>query len=511
VPELTRRQVLAAAGAVAAGAHAAPSTAPSDAPPNLLFLMTDQHHHQALGCMGNPVVETPHLDKLAAEGVRFTHAFCPVPYCSPTRAAIVTGRYPSSLGIWRNIKRKGDPLRLREPLDTYMHRLAARGYRCHHLGKWHLGQRDDLSCFAEPRQDVEAPHALLAKRRRAAGQEKFADGPRDGEVQVGDVFLTEHTAAKHEVWKDVERRSKQDLSLIGRSRLRPEYHYESVLADYCIELLRRRRNEPFAITWSVSPPHAWWVAPAPFYDQYDPANIELPANWDARPKRWQRTQGARLGELFGPEGVREYIRCYYAQVSMMDWCVGRILDELERLGLAERTAVVFTSDHGDMQGGHGMMDKTTGNFYEEIVRVPLLMRFPGALPSGRTSDVLASSVDLAPTLLELLGAEPLPNAHGRSLRPFAQDAPADDRPVFAERGRFQHGSCGRMIRTRQWKLSLHGSGHRECYWLTRDPGETHNLAHNPKFADQRASLRSQLHAHMKRIGDPALPTLFPDA
>jgi arylsulfatase A-like enzyme len=252
------------------------------------------------------------------------------------------------------------------------------------------------------------------------------------------------------------------------------------------------------------------VAPAPFYDQYDPADIELPANWEARPKRWQRTQAARLGELFGEEGVREYIRCYYAQVTMMDWCMGRILDELERLGLAGRTLVVFTSDHGDMQGGHGMMDKTTGNFYEEVVRVPLLMRFPGVLPAGRTSEVLNCSVDLAPTLLDLLGAEPLPKAQGRNLRPFAQEATADHRSVFAERGRFNGGSCGRMIRTREWKLSLHGSGHRECYWLARDPGETHNLAYSPKFAEQRAALRQQLHAHMKRIGDPALPTLFPE-
>ncbi|NQT54119.1 sulfatase-like hydrolase/transferase, partial [bacterium] len=248
-------------------------------PINLLFLMTDQHHHGVLGCTGNPLVKTPNLDRLAAQGARFTHATCPVPFCSPTRAAIVTGRYPSTLGLWRNIQGRDDPLRLREPLRTYLHQLAARGYRCHQLGKWHLGHVRELSCFAEGRQDVDAPQQMLVQRRQAAGRDKLDPGPRANEVLVGNVFMTKAMAARHRVWRDEKRRSKQDLSIIGRSQMKPEFHYESVLADYCIQLLRRHRDEPFAINYSVSPPHALWVAPARFYDLYDPAAFTLPKSW----------------------------------------------------------------------------------------------------------------------------------------------------------------------------------------------------------------------------------------
>ena len=133
-------------------------------PLNVLFLMTDQHHAAALGCAGNAVVKTPNLDRLATGGTRFANSFCVVPYCSPTRLAIVTGRYPSSLGLGRNIGRETDhedPLRLKEPCETYLHRLAALGYHCHQLGKWHVGGegfgplrealRDFLDMLTNPR------------------------------------------------------------------------------------------------------------------------------------------------------------------------------------------------------------------------------------------------------------------------------------------------------------------------------------------------------------------------
>ena len=505
----TRRRFLGSAGGAAAlaglpvGADAKPKE-----PVNLLFLMTDQHHHRALGCMGHPAVKTPHLDRLAAQGVRFTHATCPVPFCSPTRAAIVTGRYPSTLGFWRNVRPKDDPLRFREPRTTLYHQLAAKGYRCHHLGKWHLGHQKELDCFAEGEKDVAQPHRLLAQRRQAAGQAKFDPGPREGEELIGQVFMTRHTAARHRVWRDETRRSRQDLSILGRSRVKAEYHYESVLADYCIELLRRHRREPFAITWSVSPPHAYWTAPARFYDLYDPATLELPANWTHRPPAWQRTQPARMGKLFGEQGLREYLRCYYAQVTMMDWCIGRILDALDRLGLADRTLVVFTSDHGDMQAGHGMMGKSMPGFYDEVLRVPLLLRLPGVLRAGSTPGPFACSVDLAPTILDVLGAEPLPGVHGRSLRRVIDGAPDDGRPAFCERGQPGSRACSRMVRTRRWKLCVAGTGRRELFDLAADPGEQTNLADRPEHAATVAELLGKLKAHRERIRDPALPTLL---
>ncbi|MCX7009676.1 MAG: sulfatase-like hydrolase/transferase, partial [Kiritimatiellaeota bacterium] len=146
---------------------------------NVLLFRTDQHHAAWLGCAGHPVVKTPHLDKLAREGVRFTQAFVPVPYCSPTRAALVTGLYPSSLGIGRNIDKGDDPLALREPRQLYQHQLAALGYHCYQLGKWHLGNTDDLKCFPDSSAIEKAAHVRFNQQRRSKGEEFYDAGPRN--------------------------------------------------------------------------------------------------------------------------------------------------------------------------------------------------------------------------------------------------------------------------------------------------------------------------------------------
>ena len=305
------------------------------APVNLLFLMTDQQHAAALGCAGNPVIKTPNLDRLAAGGTRFDNSFCVVPYCSPTRAALITGRYPSSLGLGRNIAHetdREDPLRLRGPCETYLHHLASRGNHCHQLGKWHLGDPAELSCCPEGRQDSEAPAKLANQRRRAAGEDRFDDGPRAGETErIGDVYLRSEISDAHRRFVQQKNRPKQDVGVIGRSALKPEYWMESVLADYCIDLLKQHRDEPFAITYSVSPPHAPFIAPSPFYDMYDPASLPLPATWNDHQEAWTKSFSARMGMLYGEAGFREYLRCYYARVTMMDWCMGRILDALDEL------------------------------------------------------------------------------------------------------------------------------------------------------------------------------------
>ncbi len=475
---------------------------------NVLFLMTDQHHAAALGCAGNPVIQTPNLDRLAAGGMRFANAFCAVPYCSPTRLAIVTGRYPSSLGLGRNIGREidhDDPLRLKEPCETYLHRLAALGYHCHQLGKWHVGDPAELTCFPEAVRDEEVPRKRLAELNRAAGTGRFDDAQRPGEAErAGNVWMREAVAEAHRRMLQEKARPKQDVGIIGRSVLKPEYSMESVLADYCIELLKRHRDKPFAITYSVSPPHAANIVPSPFYDLYDPAILPLPASWASPPKVWPGSFSTRMASMYGEAGFREYLRCYYAQVTMMDWCMGRILKALDELGLADRTLVVFTSDHGNMLGQHGLMEKALPGFYDDLMRVPLLMRLPGKIPAGKTGTMMASSVDLAPTILDYAGTPALSKGQGRSLRPFIEGVADGERPVFGERGDLAGVDVGRMIRTRQWKLCLQPRGRKELYDLEKDPGETRNLAADPARAPVIEKLSAQLIEHMRGIGDPAV-------
>jgi choline-sulfatase len=487
----------------AAAARAEAAADPSR-PVNVLFLMTDQHRADALGCAGNPVVKTPNLDALAAGGTRFANAFTVVPYCSPTRAALVTGRYPSSLGLGRNIDAQGDPLRLREPCETYLHRLAALGYRCHQLGKWHLGDPAELTCFPEANRDEEALRRRMAERNHAAGTNRFDAAQRPGETErIGDVWLRTPIAEAHRRLLQEKARPKQDIGLIGRSTVKPEFSYESVLADYCIELLTRHRDEPFAITYSVSPPHALNVVPSPFYDRYDPATLPLPTTWTNPPAVWATTFASRMGSVCGEAGLREYTRCYYGQVTMMDGCFGRILRALDELGLTDRTLVVFTSDHGNLLGQHGLMDKAVPAFYDDLMRVPLILRLPGRIPAGRTNHAWATSVDVAPTILDYLGAAPLAKAHGRSLRPLLEGKPDEEGSVFGERGPLDKPEVGRMIRTRQWKLNVLPGGRKELFDLENDPNETRNVADDPARAALIRTLTGQLRDHMRSVGDPA--------
>jgi len=472
---------------------------------NVLFLMTDQHHAAWLGCAGHPFVKTPNLDRLAQGGIRFSQMYSPVPYCSPTRAAIVSGCYPSSLGIGRNIDEHNskDPLALHEPVATYMHHLAAEGYHCHQLGKWHLGDPGALSCYPDAEADGTNSSKLYHGRLRAAGSKAFDDGPRPGEVELfRDVYLRKEIVAARQQVAQRGKMPKQEGALTtGRSRIKPEFQYESALADYCVDLLKRHQHEPFAITYSVSPPHPANIVPAPYYDLYDPARLPLPATWAAPSPAWQDSISGHVGHAFGEAGLREFLRCYSAQVTMMDAFIGRILDALEALKLADHTLVIFTSDHGNMLGQHALVDKAVGAFYDDLIHVPLLMRLPGTIPAGIVCEHIATSMDLAPSILDYVGAKPLEKIHGRSLRGVLASTRPDQSAVFCERSEANSKTTARMIRTRQWKLALHTDNPPELYNLEQDPEEITNVVGVAANGMALQTLKQQLREHMHAVGD----------
>jgi uncharacterized sulfatase len=232
--------------------------------------------------------------------------------------------------------------------------------------------------------------------------------------------------------------------------------------------------------------------------------MPVPETWTTPEAAWENTASGRMGRLYGEAGLREYLRCYAAQITMMDACIGRILDALDEAGLADKTLVVFTSDHGNMLGQHGLMDKTLGTFYDDLMRVPLLMRLPGSIPAGAVSDALVSSVDLPATWLDFLGSAPLPATHGRSLRGVMGGADAGYSAVFGERAEPKSPAAARMIRTKAWKLCLLPKGAHELYDLTNDPEETRNVYSDPANADVVKDLKERLRKHMAEVGDQAV-------
>ena len=498
---VNRRQFIQLSGLAAAGlAAGGTATDAATGRPNILLLQTDQHCHSVMGCAGNPVVQTPNLDRLAAEGVRFENAVCATPFCSPTRASWVTGQWPHTHGLMRNVQ-GNDPWLIDETTNL-PNLLHDAGYVCGHFGKWHVGRTEDLRGYAHQgaRKERNRAYNQFMRENTAIDPGKI-EPPRIGWQHIE---MTPTVAAFHEEWKEEKRRSPQDLSIVGRSDLAPELQWESWLADECIRFIEANRERSFFATYSVSPPHAFWVAPDPYYSMYKPEDVPWPESWEDRPKWYKQSQPARMGARLGEQGMREYLRCYYGQVTMMGAFMGRIIGRLEELGLKDNTLIIYTADHGDMQAAHGCMGKSLPAYYEEIVRVPLIVRVPGGSPGGKTISAHANSVDLMPTLLDYAGLAIPASVQGVSLRELIDGAaPDDDRPGFSERGRGLGGS--RMIRAGTWKYAIvtgpKGGVRRELFDLQRDPCELRNLAGVPAMQETMKELEERLRAGLRKQGD----------
>jgi len=470
---------------------------------NVLVLMMDQHHHAAMSCAGNPVIKTPNIDRLAREGVRFSNAVCATPYCSPTRASLVTGRWPHSTGIVVNCTPGAPALTTGD--DTTEDILFDKGYATEQIGKWHLGAKSDFRCYESSlsmRDRMRAHRDFLRSKRFTPSP------PRDGEklLEKAGVYTTPWNHATWEKYHAAPagKRKGQDLMAIGRQAMPAEWELWGQMASDAVEWLQKNRTHSFMLTYSAGPPHALWTAPDPWYSMYDPATVPVPKTLtDPIPQAYTRSGPARKGHFLGEKGFREMIRCYYAQVTMIDTYIGRILDALDETGLAKNTLVIYISDHGDMQGLHGgMLGKSLPAFYEEIVRVPMMMRLPGVIPAGKVVKAHANSVDLCPTILDYLGANVPKTVQGQSLRPVIEGRRRDEVGYgFSER------PGGRMIRAEGWKYCLFfskNSKREELYDLRHDPTETRNLADDAQYAEQKSRLRQALVQHMVKTTDNAL-------
>ncbi|MFB3828681.1 MAG: sulfatase [Bryobacteraceae bacterium] len=451
--QLNRREFLGALGAAAA----------PDERTNVLLIISDQFHHSVMGAAGHPVVKTPNLDRIAREGVRFDNAVCATPFCSPSRATIMTGIYPHAHGITYNV---GNPERGLDPkLGSTENTLFAAGYACAQRGKWHLGEKARIPAYA-----------------------------KDGDVEYKEGRRRE-VVSTPAVKKAVEAFGDRTV-IIGRTE-RPAP--ENVITDAALEQMRALAGKPFFLTVSLPAPHAPWAVAEPYYSMYERARIPLPANRGFVEEADRETPARRLGELLGEEGLREYLGVYYGMVSMVDWNVGRLLEGLRRLNLERNTLVIFVSDHGDMQAGHMMYGKITASMFEETTRIALLMRLPGRIPAGRVVRTQAGHADLRPTILDYLGFPAPERVHGRSLRSVIDGREDLARPMFCERERGPK-NFQRVIRTLEWKYCYSSSGNSQLYDLGKDPGETRNVI--GEAGAVRGRLHATLRAWMQETGDP---------
>jgi len=492
---MNHRIAAALAGALAASG---PLLAAPERPLNVLFLMTDEQHYRSLSLTGNPYITTPNIDRIGREGAQFVNATCVTPFCSPSRASFITGLYPHRHGILVNVDGKGArqaplPQHAFPNTETILHKA---GYATAHFGKWHLGDTGDFDCY-ESRvyagADNQEYKRFLDER---LPKSKFADFAGPGRYLDRPVEMIPAIEKAYREFTKPPSDRVSYISIIGRSLIPPELLPETRITDAAIERIRKHANEPFMITVSWSPPHDLWVIPEPYYGMVDRRKIELRGSRDM-PEWDQRGASKRLGDLAGDEGVREYAAIYHGMVKYIDDQVGRVLGTLDDLGLAERTLVVFTTDHGDMVGAHGCIGKSITGFYDDLVHIPFLMRLPGAIRPGTVVDRPVSQVDLMPTILDLTGRQAPEGIHGRSLRPLMQgrDVPWRDH-AFCQRANHQF-----MLRTATHKY-VFGPKPRMAalYDLKADPDENRNLAAAPEHADLVRSMHRRLIEVMKAEG-----------
>ncbi len=498
---------------------------------NVLFLMADQINVRALSAYGGRHIQTPHLDRLAREGARFENAYCAWPVCSASRASILTGQYAHTHGITRNVDNPDLPS-VTNDMPFTENLLHQRGWETHYVGRWHTGPRERLACFkgrteTRARGDYhqrELPAAIEQLRRiqpaiPLAGPHGSVDRPPRRQLCQDTVEMTPAVWEAHRRWQESRDAAFPIFSLIGRSIIPPEHQPETIYADQIIERLTnwaRQRDEtaptgespqPFMMTWSVNPPHDPVVIPEPYYSFVPRTDDLLPANHAVDPTSCDNpgplgSASRAFVETVGREVVLEHIAVYLGMVKFVDDQVGRMLDALDALGLADDTLVIFTGDHGDMLGAHGMVYKSTLSFYEEIAKVPLLVRLPSHIPADRRIAAPVSLMDLAPTLLDYAGVSLPSSMQGISLRALIEGKTEQSpHAVVCER------SGGRMVREGRWKYAWYETGQRWLFDLAVDPGETRNLAHDAAHAAARARLFGLLSEELRRTGDPLAAAL----
>lgn len=456
--------VIATMGSTQA-APPAPVAEASAERPNIVFLYTDDQAQWALGAYGNKEIRTPNLDRIAREGALFRNAFTVTPVCSPSRASMFTSRYSTQFGIADWIDAKIEPnLGLAPSAILWPELLKAQGYATALMGKWHLGE---LAQFHPTRQ----------------GFDRFYGFLNGGNQPINPV-----------------------LEVDGVTQ-RVEGSLPDLLVDQGIRFVESNRVRPFLLSIHFRAPHVPY-APVPpqdsaHYSELDPTIPDVPGLPRKR--------------------VKELTRRYYASVSSVDRNVGRLLDTLDSLELTKKTIVIFTSDHGYMIGHHGLWHKGNGswlvegkqgrrpNMFDNAIRVPLLVRWPGTVASGTTIDRVVSNLDLFPTILEMTGSGVPDNLKlsGRSFVPLLRDpgnaSIAWDDTLFGQYD-MHNGQVARMrlIRTPEWKLIRHFEPgvEDEFFHLADDPEETKNLVDSAAHRDRQTDLAKKLNQWMISIGDP---------
>lgn len=437
-------------------------------PTNLLFIMADEHNPHILGCYGNPVVHTRTIDALAGKGTRFANAYCNAPICVPSRASFATGRYGHQIASWDNAAPYTG-----HAAPSWGHRLTAQGYSVTTIGKLHYRSMEDPTGFPDQRIPM---HVL--------------DGVGDlygllrGEMPVPDPS---QSSRRHILQAG-----------IGES----EYiRYDRAITERSVKWLREEApllDRPWTLFVSFTAPHFPLIVPQEYFDRHSRTDLPMPIQhereqWPQHPAINLHRRLAGLNESFGKETLLTALAAYYGLVSFLDDNVGKILRALSETGLNDRTRIIYTSDHGDMLGEHGLWYKSS--MYEGSLSVPLILTGPD-VPQGKVISTNASLVDCFPTILDAVGADLNPedtDLPGESLLKLAQ-GPDRRRTIFSEYHAIFAAGAEYMIRDGRYKYIHYVGNAPMLFNLQKDPDEVENLASDPAYRKVLAGCHTKLHS-----------------
>ncbi len=492
--------------------------------PNILLITSDQHHANAVG-HNNPEVKTPNLDRLARDGMIFDRAYCPNPTCTPTRASIITGTYPSQHGAYSL------GTKLLEDRHTVGEDFVRAGYRTALIGKAHF----------QPTRSTER-YPSLESRAVFHDLDFWRDfhGPFYGFewIEIARNHTDEASVGQHYVlwmeekgcdnWRDYFRPPTGHAPNLFRHWPIPEaYHYDTWIAERTNAQLERfaASDENFFLWASFFDPHPKYLAPEPWDTMYDPETLTVPQvtpeEHTANPPHfqmtqqpdpdfstWQEPEGNAMhgfhSHLRDREELAKNIAIYYGMISLLDKYIGTILDKLDEVGLAENTLVIFTTDHGHFYGHHGLIAK--GAFhYEDLIRIPMVARWPGRIPTGRRTEALQTLVDFAPTALSACGIEVPRSMTGVNQIPtWCGDTERSRDHVLVEN---RHQPTTLHLKTyvgERYKITVYyGREYGELFDLQEDPGEIRNLWSDPTYADLKAQLVMEM--VQAELGKESLP------
>jgi arylsulfatase A-like enzyme len=443
--------------------------------PNILFILSDQHRYDCIGFSNAFPVQTPNIDRLATEGMWFENAFTPIPLCCPARQALLNGRRPEAFGgLWNyDIALKIAAL---EPHEySWPRELKNLGYKNGYVGKWHVNPEHTPLEYGFDAYVSEYDYLEFR-------QAQYSHLGSNGFYEEVDLVPLEHSGT----------------------------HW---LADQAVNLIEQYTCEgsPWHIRLDFPQPHLPCRPVEEFACMYHPHDIPM---WGSFIEEFIRKPYIQKQQLYN-WGIENYtwedwasiVARYYGIISQMDDAIGSVFNKLDELGIADETIVIYSSDHGDMCGSHRMMDKHYV-LYDDIVRVPLIIRWPGKIKgSSRCNKFVYNCLDLAPTILGILGLEQKEFFSGRSLVPLLKGEQAVDwrKEVVSTYNGQQFGLyTQRMIRNNKWKYIWNTTDIDELYNLEEDPWELNNLIEENKYAGVVSELRKKLCKELLESGDGLL-------